>query len=151
MAAIAAKAPRARNRRSVRFTGPLISCRVAGPCARRGRLLLPLQGRVVLREDLREVVEGRLARRLLVEALDAEIARDDDLRPVSHRDVGVSVLRALRGSLEDFQSEAEGRVHRHVPHLLLLPAVGSADLRADLHRIALLLEDMPAQDRLRWG
>src|SRR3989304_7279616 len=130
MAAIAAKTPRARNRRSVRFPAPLISDRLDEPCARRGRLLLPLQGRVVLREDLREVVEGRLARRLLVEALDAEIARDDDLRPVSHRDVGGYVLRALRGSLEDFQSEAEGRGHPHVPHLLPLPPLGDAAPRA---------------------
>src|SRR3972149_577261 len=112
MAAIAAKAPRARNRRSVRFTGPLISDRLDEPCARRARLLLPLQGRVVLREDHREVVEGRLAGRLLVEALDAEIARDDDLRPVPDRVVRVYVLRALLGSLQNYQFESEGRVHR---------------------------------------
>src|SRR2546427_3210579 len=76
-----------------------------------------------------------------------EVPGDDDLRLVAHRHVGMALLRALRRPLQDLELEPEWRVHPHLPDLFGL-ALRAGGLRPDLHRVAFLLQDLLAPDRL---
>src|SRR5207244_10821069 len=91
--------------------------------------------------------EIALADLLVARASAMEVPDDDDLRLVTHRDVGVGLLRSLRRTFQDLQLEPERRVHPHLPDLFGL-ALRPGDLGPDLHRVPLLLQDLLAQDRL---